>query len=249
MPLLAYSKKADKYARYRWNYAQEAVETIFCVTGLCPRCAVADIGSGTGILTKHLADRVEHVYAVEPDPAMQAIAERDLSPKSSFRPVNACAEGTTLPDHSVDLITVAQALHWFAPEQTRQEFRRILKPGSWLAILSNCGTNPDLEEASAELYTAANGWNTDLDQGRAPQPPLSYYYGHNCYLERSYPFSLETDWETFRGSLLSDSRAPDEDHPLYPNLEACQLRIFDRFATSGRITLDGCTKLVLGRIG
>ena len=66
--------------------------------------------------------------------------------------VDGRAEGTTLADGSVDLVTVAQAIHWFDPVAARQEFHRILKPGGWLAICRNEGTDPALGQALSEIY-------------------------------------------------------------------------------------------------
>lgn len=243
----AYSGKAANYARYRWDYAPEAIDAIFAVTGLTD-CSIADIGSGTGILTKHLVRRAACIYAVEPDPAMQAWAVQECGNSASFRAVCGTAEATTLPEHSVDLITVAQALHWFRPEPTRYEFLRIIKPGGWLAVLWNYPTDQELLAASAELQTEANGWSAALDALRPAQPPLSYYYGHDPCIDKNFPFSNELDWEHFMGSALTDARAPDEDDPRYSNLQACQRRIFERFSSNGRIRISGCTQLVLSRM-
>ncbi len=244
----AYSRKAEYYCKYRWRYAPEAIDAIFAVTGLSAESTIADIGSGTGILTRELIDRAKCVYAVEPDPAMQALAERDCGQAACFRSVLATAEATTLSDHSVDLIAVAQALHWFHPEPTRCEFLRILKPGGWLGILWNYPTDPELQQASAELQTEANGWNAALDTLRPAQPPLSYYFGHAQYLEKGFPFCSELDWDAFLGSLLTDARSPDKDNPCYPSAAACQRRIFERFSSNGRIKISGCTQLVVGRM-
>ena len=46
-----FARKAQKYARYRWDYAPQAIETILDVTGVSTESSVADIGAGTGILT------------------------------------------------------------------------------------------------------------------------------------------------------------------------------------------------------
>lgn len=58
-----YSSKTENYARYRWDYAPEAIATILTTTGLAPDAVIADIGAGTGILTKHLLDHARQVFA------------------------------------------------------------------------------------------------------------------------------------------------------------------------------------------
>lgn len=145
-----YRKKAENYVRYRWDYAPEALETILAKTTLPRTAVVADIGAGTGILSKQLVTRFDTVLAIEPNAEMRYFAERDLK----CQVLDGTGEATGLADQSVDLITVAQALHWCQPEPTRQEFRRILRPGGWLAVLHNRGVNNELGQAIGKLYSA-----------------------------------------------------------------------------------------------
>ena len=79
-----FTTKAERYARYRWGYAPEATQAIFDITGLTAQAIVADIGAGTGLLTKELVGRVAKIYAVEPNLAMREIAERLLSQQPAY---------------------------------------------------------------------------------------------------------------------------------------------------------------------
>ena len=124
-----FSSKAQKYARYRWKYAPDCISTIVNVAGISRASILADIGAGTGILTKEFVGIVKRVYAVEPNREMRAILARELERLRTAQVVDGRAEGTTLADGSVDLVTVAQAIHWFDPVTARPEFHRILKPG------------------------------------------------------------------------------------------------------------------------
>jgi len=88
-------------------------------------------------LTLRLLDQGYVVYAVEPNEPMRQEADRALSGHLGFRSVNGTAEATGLEDQSIDLVTCAQAFHWFDPEKTSVEFRRILKPGGLTALIWN----------------------------------------------------------------------------------------------------------------
>jgi len=68
---------------------------------------------------------------------MRQAGEKFLGHYPRFTSVAGTAEVTTLPDHSVHIITAAQAAHWFDCEKARSEFQRILKPAGWLVLVWN----------------------------------------------------------------------------------------------------------------
>jgi len=143
---------------------------------------------------------------------------------------------------------VAQAIHWFEPEPTKAELRRILKPGGWLAVLRNYGADDKLSEAMSQVLTPENGAASSREIKSPAGQPMSFYYGHNDFLKFHFPFTLPTSWESFIGSWGSASTAPDEDHPLYNNFEQAARRVFDRFSVGGLLAGHGVTELFLGQI-
>ena len=240
-----FSSKAEKYAKYRWDYAPQAIRTIFDVTQVSHQSSVADIGSGTGILTKHFIGQVKQVFAIEPNAGMRRLAIRALGTYSSCHIIDGRAEATMLPDHSVDLITVAQAIVWFEPQPTKTEFLRILKPGGWLAILRNYGTDQDVSEA-LEKITPTETDTLTLMKGIDTQK--SFYYGNDDYLKQTFEFTMQDTWEEFIGGISTASYVPDEESPLYADFECGAKKIFDRFSTVGLLILHGVTELCLGQI-
>ena len=100
--------KAENYARFRPDFALDAIETIIQQTGIGDQSVVADIGAGTGILTAHFIEKVAFIYSVEPNDAMRAYAEAKLGEYTNFRSLDTRAENTTIPKTSVDLLVVAQ---------------------------------------------------------------------------------------------------------------------------------------------
>ncbi len=243
-----YSPKAEQYAKYRWNYTLEAITMIVETTGISPESSIADIGSGTGILSQHFVERVKQVFAVELNPEMRYQAERVLSHYPAFHSIDGCAEATTLPTHSSDLLTVAQAIHWFEPEPTKQEFLRILKPDGWLAILRNDSTDDEIGDAMQEIFTEDYGAISPQHMVRPEGKLLSFYYPHDQFQTSTYEFTNTRTWDAFLGSTLSISYAPGEDHPKYPKFEQALRHVFDRFSHDGCLTTHGVTELHVGQM-
>jgi SAM-dependent methyltransferase len=133
-PRHRFCERALDYAKYRPDYPPAAIDAI--LEGLCSSSSpliAADIGAGTGIGSRQLAERSVHVLAIEPDPAMRQAATSH--PLVEFR--EGTAEATNLPDASVDLVTCFQSFHWFHPRQSLQVFHRILKPSGRLVLVWN----------------------------------------------------------------------------------------------------------------
>ncbi len=229
-PTEIFSSKAAQYACYRWDYAPDAIQRIFQVTGIGQQSLVADIGAGTGILTHHFAGRCRWVYAIEPNAAMRTILAQTLGAHPGCLISAGRAEATGLPDHSLDLVTVAQALNWFDPLPARSEFRRILKPGGWLAAIRNLGGYDEpLDSALETIYpkeTAASAWMIGNSQ------PVEFYYGSD-FIQESFVSTQTQTWDEFIGSLSTASYAPDEGSPYWLPFESAARQLFDRYSEGG----------------
>src|ERR1700758_1522540 len=136
-PTTRFSNRVDNYVRYRPGYPYAVMELLGRECALTPDAIVADIASGTGLLTRIFLENGNRVFAVEPNPEMRQAGERLLAGYHKFVSVAGTAEATTLTDHSIDLVTAAQAAHWFDQSKARREFVRILKPGGWCALIWN----------------------------------------------------------------------------------------------------------------
>lgn len=240
-----FSSKAEKYAKYRWTYAPAAIQDILEITGITPDSALADIGAGTGILTREFIGKVKRVYAVEPNAEMRAILKRELGKQATCTILGAQAEATTLMSQSIDVITAAQAVHWFDWKKARAEFYRILKPGGWIVICRNYGSDPELGEALQKVYPAET--NTEqLMMGKGK--PRSFYYGNGEFARKEYANLNQVNWKRFLGGLLTASNAPDEESSFYAAFEHKARSVFDEFSINNVIELHSVTEVYIGQI-
>ncbi|KAG0223698.1 S-adenosyl-L-methionine-dependent methyltransferase [Mortierella sp. GBAus27b] len=92
-----------------------------------------DVGTGTGQVATVLADKFEHVYGVDASAAMLASAVQ--KPNITYR-VSKSEDLSWIPDSSVDVVTVAEAIHWFDLPRFFAEVKRILKPKGTFAVIS-----------------------------------------------------------------------------------------------------------------
>ena len=120
-----FTGKAESYATSRPDYPEAVMDYI--ETLVSPDATFADIGAGTGIFTRLIAARGYRVYALEPNPDMSSQLEKALRSYPRVTIVAATAEATTLPERSIDVITSAQAMHWFDLNAFRRECLRIGK--------------------------------------------------------------------------------------------------------------------------
>src|SRR5579884_3714345 len=117
-----FSSRVDDYAKYRPSYPRGVVEELARECDLKPHSVVADVGSGTGLLSKLFVDFGCEVLGVEPNAGVRAAADRYLAGEQRFRGVDGHAENTGLLPASVDLVAAGQAFHWFDAARARVEF-------------------------------------------------------------------------------------------------------------------------------
>lgn len=232
--------------RYRPGYPVPVLDLLRDECGLRETAVIADIGSGTGILSKLFLQNGNPVYSVEPNDEMRTAAEKLLTEFARFSSVNGTAEATTLPDQCVDFVTAGQAFHWFKPEETRAEFQRILKPGGWTALIWNTRNeqSPFMKSYETLLNRYAIGYG-ETKQSRSHEHIPSFFGGEPAVGE--FPNEQIFNWKGLLGRSLSSSYAPLPGHPAYEPLLAGLRRLFMEFAEDGRIRFPYITRVYYGR--
>ena len=146
-----FNGRANIYDKYRPSYPQALFDYLRYEIGITYSDVVADIGSGTGILSKSLLNICKQVYAIEPNNDMRKTAQLKFALNNNYISIAGTAENTTLQNHCIDYITVAQAFHWFNRKIFKDECKRILKKDGQAILIWNCRdeTNEIVQEIDA----------------------------------------------------------------------------------------------------
>jgi ubiquinone/menaquinone biosynthesis C-methylase UbiE len=246
-----FSRVAQDYLRYRPRYPHVVIELLQKECGLRREHIVADVGSGTGILTELFLQNGNRVYGVEPNDEMRAAAEQLLGGYPLFTSVAATAEATSLPDHSMDMITVAQAFHWFKHDLARQEFMRVLKPNGWVVLVWNLELNDGSPFANAyeALWHTYLRPETSFRHDRQRPEYINTFFGSVPLKELNLDNYLTCDYAGLKGRVLSSSYSPRPDDPRYPALLADLERMFAQHNVDGQVTLVYDTRIICGQLG
>jgi ubiquinone/menaquinone biosynthesis C-methylase UbiE len=244
-----FSDRVEHYIRYRPSYPLQVLETLRAECGLNPNATIADVASGTGIFTRLLLDNGNRVCGVEPNREMREAAERWLAGYPGFKSVTGTAEDTTLADQSVDLVTAAQAAHWFDLPKARQEFARILKPGGWAVLLWNercTDTTPFLREYEELLLQYGTDYETVRHEHTTDK--IDDFFSPTPFEQRVFDMRQDFDYEQLEGRLLSSSYAPSEGHPQHETMLRELRQLFDKHQHKGRVGMDYLTRMYYGRL-
>lgn len=244
-----FSSRVENYIKYRPHYPAEFLHTLKEECELKPDSVIADIGSGTGILTEVFLNNGNIVFGVEPNREMREAGEKLLGEYSFFRSISGIAEETTLEDHSMDFVTAAQAYHWFDHAKARQEFLRILKPHGWVVLLWNDRRmdSPFLQEYEHLLQLYATDY-AEVNHKQFGDEQIGAFFGEYGFRKAQYVNSQYFDFDGLKGRLLSSSYTPEEDHRNYaPMLERLRT-IFDAHQINGQVSFDYDTIMFYGQL-
>lgn len=245
-----FSTRVENYVRYRPGYPAAVLGLLRDECGLAPASAVADVGSGTGILAELFLKNGNRVYGVEPNREMREAGERLLAAYPDFVSVDGRAEATTLADASVDFVTAGQAMHWFDREGARREFARILRPGGPVVVVWNerltAGT-PLLEAYERLLLTYGTDYR-EVSHKYAEESLIEPFYGPGRARLKTFPNRQVFDFDGLKGRLLSASYVPEPGHPNFLPMMRELAALFDEHQEAGRVFVEYETKVYYGRL-
>jgi ubiquinone/menaquinone biosynthesis C-methylase UbiE len=238
-PTQRFTGRVESYRRFRPTYPAEVVDLLRQECSLNPGSHIADIAAGTGLLTEIFLAAGFSVTAVEPNAEMREACAALLPQYPRLSIVAATAEATNLPDRSIDLITVAQAMHWFHLDPARAEFTRILRPGGGCAVIyNNRRLSGDPFHDAYERFLLDFG----IDYGAVKQQHvgrkrLAQFFSPSPMTCTSIPNPQALTLEALEGRILSSSYSPQPGHPRFEEMRAAIARLFAETQSNGVVTM------------
>ncbi len=232
-----FSGRVENYVKYRPAYPNGVLELLQTRCGLTDRSVVADIGSGTGIFSKLLLRTGCKLFGIEPNREMREAAENLLADEPGFMSLDARAEDTKLPRSSVDLITSAQAFHWFDRRTTKAEFKRIARPGAWLILVWNTrlseGT-PFLMAYETLLHRCSIDYS-EVDQRNVTPEMIADFFAPAAFETAVFSNSQSLDLAGLVGRTLSASYTPHVGEPRFAQMMEGLQELFKAHEAGGQI--------------
>lgn len=250
-PTERFTGRVESYRRFRPTYPSAVVDLLRRECSLEPGSQIADMAAGTGLLTEVFLATGFSVTAVEPNHEMRAACATLQQQYPRLNLVAGTAEATGLPDGSVHLITVAQAMHWFDLDKARTEFARILKPGGWCAVVYNnrrLGGDP-FHDAYERLLL-----NYGIDYGAVKQQHvgrkrLAQFFAPSPMSCATISNPQALSLEALEGRILSSSYSPQPGHPRFDEMRDAIQRLFADTQSNGFVTMDHDCLVCYGHIG
>ena len=244
-----FDAKGSIYVKGRPAYPEQIFEYLIKINVIKENTIVADIGSGTGIFTLQMSPFVNEVFAVEPNDDMRGKAELLYKDFSNIVSVNGTAEATTLENASVDLITVAQAFHWFDRESFKLECQRILKEdGKVFLVWNDRDTSSEIIKENFEVNKkfcpnfkgSSNGIDFSKD-------------GFKDFFEGDFELvkfenHLVYDKDAFISRNLSSSYAPKATDDCYDEYVNAISEVFDKHSKNEMVNYPYITRCYIGKV-
>lgn len=241
---------ADEFQRYRPDYPPELYDRILARVPEQLRERAMDLGAGTGIVTRNLVPHFREVIAVEPD-AQMAVKIAALCPRAAIRIVS--AEECEQARETVDLITVANAMHWMNAERVLAHVIRWLRPEGMLAVFDRPlpRAGPKIDTVTKEQFRGP--WKSyrdpRLNRADTYQDQVRATVGLSIIEESKIPHFVSMSARDYAGFWSSTSygsayaRSLADPETYWSNLESR----FRAAAEDDKIHVDFSHSLILAR--
>lgn len=245
-----FTPRAIYYEKYRPSYPIDLLLLMEKEMGFDISDNVADIGSGTGILSELFVQNGNIVFGVEPNDAMRKVAEEKFRDSFNFISINGTAENTKLEDSSIDVIVSGQAFHWFDMAKVPEEFRRILVNNGYVVLVWN-----ERKEKKRGIMNAyekiCRKYGTDYEKYKCKTEitvsSLNKIFGVKNFKYAEFEVKQHLSFEGIKGRLLSSSFIPLEGLAYKEMLKELKT-FFSKYQHYGKVLVEYKSRVFYGRI-
>ncbi len=244
-----FTQTVQYYDQYRPDYPKAILEILQRHCGLTRQSVIADMGSGTGKLSRLFLERGNHLFGVEPNQAMRQMAEQLLSVYPNFVSVDGSAEHSGLAEHHIDFVVAAQAFHWFDRALVKKEFTRVLKPNGWVVLLWNMrqsDASPFMQAYEQLLQTFGESY-LKVKAENIHQPEIREWFAPSKVTFHQLPNSQIFDLQGLIGRTESMSYLPKQGE-VHEQMIKTLTQLFDRYQEDGFIQMIYLTEIYLGQL-
>lgn len=246
--VVSFTGRVEEFAKYRPGYPEQIISLLENKIEFDQSKDVADIGCGTGKLSRLFLNNGNLVFGVEPNEEMRLMADKLLSKFINFISVDGTAEETSLATNSVDVITVGQAFHWFDLKKAKKEFKRILRKDGYVVIVWNeRNNNTQVMKAVNKILLSLNQEHEEEEKNLVDKNLLGAFFGVEKVGKSTFPNYQMLDLAGLKGRIHSISYVPEtgsENKRVMSEVKD----VFEKFNNGGQVKMEYTTRVFWGKI-
>jgi SAM-dependent methyltransferase len=244
----SFTGRVEEFAKYRPGYPEQIISLLENKIGFDPSKDIADLGCGTGKLSRVFLNNGNLVFGVEPNEEMRTMSEKLLSKFINFISVEGTAEVTALATNSVDVITVGQAFHYFDLKKAKKEFKRILrKDGDAVIVWNERSNNSQVMKAVNKILLSLNQEHEEAEKNLVDKNLLKAFFGEEKVGTSTFPNYQMLDLAGLKGRIHSISYVPasgSENKRVMNDVKD----VFEKFNNGGQVKIEYTTKVFWGKM-
>jgi len=244
----SFTGRAEEYAKYRPGYPEQIVTLLEHKIEFDQSKDIADVGCGTGRLSRVFLNNGNLVFGVEPNEEMRTMSEKLLNKFINFISVEGTAEVTMLATSSVDVVTVGQAFHWFDLKKTKKEFKRVLRKDGYVVIVWNERKNgSQVMKAVNKILLSLDQEHEEAEKNLVDKNLLNTFYGVEKVNTSTFPNFQMLDLAGLKGRIRSISYVPSEGEENKRVMNEIK-DVFEKFNNGGMVKIEYDTKVFWGKL-
>jgi len=244
----SFTGRVEEYAKYRPGYPEQIINLLENKIEFDEAKDIADVGCGTGRLSRLFLTNANLVFGVEPNEEMRLMSEKLLSKFINFISIEGTAEVTKLATSSVDIISVGQAFHWFDLKKTKKEFKRVLRKDGHVVIVWNERTNnSQVMKAVNKILKSLNQEHEEAEKNLVDKNLLNTFYGVEKVGSSTIPNYQMLDLAGLKGRIQSISYVPESGKENKKIMDEIK-DVFEKYNNGGLVKIEYTTRIFYGKL-